>query len=48
LLLTIGSLFYLALLVFIICAFWKVFAKARHPGWAALIPIYNLYILCKN
>jgi hypothetical protein len=24
---------------------WKVFVKAGHPGWAAIVPIYNLYIL---
>jgi hypothetical protein len=22
---------------------WKVFAKAGKPGWAAIIPIYNIY-----
>jgi Family of unknown function (DUF5684) len=32
-------------LVFIGC--WKVFTKAGQPGWAALIPIYNAYILLK-
>ena len=26
---------------------WKVFTKAGQPGWACLIPIYNLYVLCK-
>jgi hypothetical protein len=30
-----------------IAAAWKVFVKAGHPGWAAIIPIYNAYILCK-
>ncbi len=29
----------------IIAALWKIFAKAAQPGWAALIPIFNLYIL---
>ncbi|WP_459194916.1 DUF5684 domain-containing protein [Halosimplex sp. J119] len=24
---------------------WKVFTKAGQPGWAAIIPIYNTYIL---
>jgi hypothetical protein len=24
---------------------WKVFAKAGQPGWAAIVPIYNVYIL---
>ena len=26
---------------------WKVFTKANQPGWAAIIPIYNLYIITK-
>ncbi len=25
--------------------FWKVFTKAGQPGWACLVPIYNLYVL---
>jgi hypothetical protein len=28
-------------------AYWKTFQKAGHPGWAAIIPIYNAYILLK-
>jgi hypothetical protein len=31
----------------LIIALWKVFTKAGQPGWACLIPIYNIYILCK-
>jgi len=31
----------------VIVAMWKVFAKAGHPGWAAIIPIYNMYVWCK-
>lgn len=27
--------------------FWGVFEKAGTPGWAALIPVYSLYILFK-
>jgi hypothetical protein len=38
---------YLALIVFEIAAMWKVFVKANQPGWAAIIPIYNIYVLCK-
>jgi hypothetical protein len=30
-----------------IISMWKVFEKAGQPGWASLIPIYNLYILLK-
>ena len=36
-----------AIIVFIIVAMWKVFVKAGQTGWAAIIPIYNLYILTK-
>lgn len=39
--------FIVALTVFYIVAEWKVFAKAGQPGWAVLIPIYNLYVLLK-
>lgn len=37
----------LAIAVVVIVGMWKVFAKAGQPGWACLIPIYNLYILLK-
>lgn len=46
----IGILFwliYLAFIIFIIASVWKVFEKAGQPGWAAIIPIYNLYIILK-
>ncbi len=28
-----------------IAAMWKVFEKAGKPGWAAIIPIYNVIVL---
>jgi Ca2+/Na+ antiporter len=37
----------LAVSVVFIAGLWKVFAKAGQPGWAAIIPIYNAYILLK-
>ena len=40
-------LFFLAIAVLVIAGFWKVFVKAGHPGWAAIVPIYNIYILLK-
>ena len=40
-------LFCLAIAVLVIAGFWKVFVKAGHPGWAAIVPIYNIYILLK-
>ena len=26
-------------------SYWKVFTKAGKPGWAAIIPIYNMIVL---
>ena len=26
-------------------AMWKIFVKAGQPGWAVLIPIYNIYVI---
>lgn len=26
---------------------WKVFCKAGEPGWASLIPFYNLYVMTR-
>ena len=40
-------LFWLVLFVVLLAGFWKLFQKAGHPGWACLIPIYNVYILLK-
>ena len=38
-------LLYLAILALIIIGAWKMFEKAGKPGWAALIPIYNIIVL---
>ena len=42
-----GLIIYLAVVVFMIVTMWKVFVKAGRPGWACIIPIYNIYILLK-
>ncbi len=34
------------LLVMIVSG-WKIFTKAGEPGWAVLVPIYNLIVLMK-
>ena len=34
-----------AVLIIIIASMWKVFSKAGKPGWAAIVPIYNLIVL---
>ncbi len=33
-------------LLMLICK-WMIFEKAGQPGWAAIIPIYNYYIMTK-
>ena len=37
----------LLIALLLIVAMWKVFTKAGQPGWASIIPIYNLYVWCK-
>ena len=37
----------LAIGLFLIVSFWKVFVKAGQPGWGIFIPIYNIYLLIK-
>ncbi len=36
---------YGVILIVLIVANWKLFAKAGQPGWASIIPIYNLVVL---
>lgn len=36
---------YLAIAVLQIAAMWKVFEKAGKPGWAAIVPIYNIIVM---
>jgi hypothetical protein len=38
---------YIAVVVFEIAALWQVFVKGGRPGWAAIIPFYNYYVLLK-
>jgi hypothetical protein len=41
----IGVVVALVVIAVMVAAMWKVFAKAGQPGWAALVPIYNLVVL---
>ncbi|MDI9498166.1 MAG: DUF5684 domain-containing protein [Bacillota bacterium] len=40
-------IFSLIFSVIVIVAIWRIFTKAGEPGWAAIIPFYNLYTLFK-
>jgi hypothetical protein len=31
--------------IFVLVALWKVYVKAGKPGWAVIIPIYNILVL---
>lgn len=35
----------LIIVALMIASMWKVFEKAGQPGWACLVPIYNLYVM---
>lgn len=43
----IGLVVQLLFLALFIISLWKLFVKAGKPGWAAIVPIYNLYVLLK-
>lgn len=40
-------LVYLAVVIVAIAGTWKTFEKAGEPGWGAIIPIYNVYLMLK-
>lgn len=40
-------LVYLAILIVVIVAEWKIYKKAGQPGWACIIPIYNILVLLR-
>lgn len=37
----------LALFLLVVAGYWKTFEKAGEPGWKAIIPIYNIYVLLR-
>lgn len=34
--------------VFYVIVMWKIYEKAGQPGWAAIVPFYNYYVLIVN
>jgi Family of unknown function (DUF5684) len=50
LLASVSTVYDLIALVFGVVAIigaWMTYVKADRPGWAAIIPFYNIYVLCK-
>ena len=43
----IGVILGLAVGVFYIIVGWKIYAKAGAPGWAVMIPFYNLIVMLR-
>jgi len=41
----IVSLLYFAVVILVLIGIWKTFSKADKPGWASIIPIYNVIVL---
>lgn len=42
-----AAVLWVAIALLMIAAFWKIFTKAGEPGWAAIVPIYNVVVLLK-
>lgn len=42
-----ATIFSLLLSALAIASLWVLFKKAGEPGWAAIVPFYNLYVLFK-
>jgi hypothetical protein len=40
-----GLIFQLLIIALFAWVFWRIFEKAGKPGWAAIVPIYNLIVL---
>ena len=38
---------YLIVIAVVVAGMWKAFEKAGEPGWAAIVPFYNIYIMTK-
>jgi len=38
---------YIAVVVGVFAGAWKMYGKAGQPGWGAIVPFYNMYLLCR-
>jgi hypothetical protein len=37
----------LGIVVLALAGLWATFSKAGEPGWACIVPIYNMIVLCR-
>ncbi len=42
---TVSSLLSLAMSILILVGMWREFVKMGRPGWNAIVPFYNAYVL---
>ena len=42
-----GFIIWAAIAILMIISVWIIFNKAKQPGWAAIIPIYNVLVMLK-
>ncbi len=38
-------IFYVLIMLLMLASMWKIYTKAGKPGWAILVPIYNIIVL---
>lgn len=43
----VGTIIWLGVVLITIIGLWKMFVKAGKPGWAAIVPIYNIIVICE-
>ena len=43
----VAWIIYIAIILLELVALWKIYTKAGQPGWAAIIPIYNIIVFLK-
>ena len=43
----LSFLVWLAIVVLVIAGLWMTFTKAGEPGWASIIPIYNVIVILR-
>ena len=43
----VGMVLYFGIVIVTIAGLWTTFSKAGEPGWAVLIPIYNIFVMLK-
>ncbi len=38
---------YIAIIILLVASWWTIFSKAGQPGWACIIPIYDIIVFLR-